>query len=46
MDASEILKILKALGEETRIKIFKMLRGGKLCACKILEKFNISQPIV
>ncbi|MGN1052420.1 MAG: ArsR/SmtB family transcription factor, partial [Candidatus Scatosoma sp.] len=44
MDANESLKILKALGEETRIKIFGMLRGGKLCACKILEKFNISQP--
>lgn len=44
MDTNESLKILKALGEETRIKIFEMLRGGKLCACKILEKFNISQP--
>ncbi|MGN0814653.1 MAG: ArsR/SmtB family transcription factor [Candidatus Coproplasma sp.] len=44
MDASESVKILKALGEETRIRIFEMLRGGKLCACKILEKFNITQP--
>lgn len=44
MDANESLKILKALGEETRIQIFEMLRGGKLCACKILEKFKISQP--
>lgn len=44
MDADESLKILKALGEETRIQIFEMLRGGKLCACKILERFHISQP--
>ena len=44
MDGEEILKILKALGEETRIQIFEMLRGGKLCACKILERFRISQP--
>lgn len=44
MDAGESVKILKALGEETRIRIFEMLRGGKLCACKILEKFNITQP--
>lgn len=44
MNANERVNILKALGEETRIQIFEMLRGGKLCACKILEKFNITQP--
>ena len=44
MDADESLKILKALGEETRIQICEMLRGGKLCACKILEKLHVSQP--
>ena len=44
MDADESLKILKALGEEPRIQIFEMLRGGKLCACKILERFHVSQP--
>ena len=44
MDAEESVKILKALGEETRIRIFETLRGGKLCACKILERFHISQP--
>ena len=44
MDAEESLKILKALGEETRIRIFETLRSGKLCACKILERFHISQP--
>ena len=44
MEAFDCMKVLKALGEETRIKIFEMLRGGKLCACKILEKLNITQP--
>lgn len=34
----------KALGDETRAKIFDMLKGGKLCACKILEEFNCTQP--
>lgn len=35
----------KALGDETRLEIFLMLKtNGKLCACKILEKFNITQP--
>lgn len=44
MTAEESIKILKALGEETRIKIFEMLRGGKLCGCKLLDNFNITQP--
>ena len=44
MEALDCMKILKSLGEETRIRIFEMLRDGKLCACKILEKLNITQP--
>ena len=44
MNALECTKILKALGEDTRIQIFEMLRNGKLCACNILDKFNITQP--
>lgn len=35
---------LKALGDETRIKIFHMLSNGELCACDILEEFHITQP--
>lgn len=44
MDTCDYAKIFKALGDETRLKIFEMLRGGKLCACKLLEKLNITQP--
>ena len=33
--------LMKALSDETRIKIFDMLSGGELCACNILEEFNI-----
>jgi len=36
--------MMKALSDETRIKIFDMLSAGELCACKILEEFNITQP--
>lgn len=36
--------MMKALGDETRVKIFDMLSKGELCACKVLEDFNISQP--
>lgn len=36
--------IMKALSDVTRVRIFLMLTQGELCACKILEEFNISQP--
>lgn len=34
----------KALSDETRLQILEMLTMGELCACKILEKFQITQP--
>lgn len=36
--------IFKALADEKRLKIIDMLSYGEMCACKILEKFNFSQP--
>ena len=36
--------IYKALGDIHRLMIVDMLSGGELCACKILEKFEITQP--
>jgi ArsR family transcriptional regulator len=36
--------IFKALSDETRLKIITMLSSEELCACKILEAFNITQP--
>ncbi|MGN1099097.1 MAG: ArsR/SmtB family transcription factor [Christensenellales bacterium] len=44
MNAAECAKILKALGEDTRIRIFEMLRNGKLCACKMIDNLSITQP--
>ncbi len=40
----EYALFMKALADETRVKIFDMLSEGELCACKILEDFNITQP--
>jgi ArsR family transcriptional regulator, arsenate/arsenite/antimonite-responsive transcriptional repressor len=37
-------RIMKALGDDTRIRIFDMLSEEELCACKILEEFSITQP--
>jgi ArsR family transcriptional regulator len=36
--------LFKALADKNRLMIMHMLTGGELCACKILEKFNITQP--
>lgn len=44
MNESEMALICKALGDENRLQIIKMLSGGELCACKILDAFNITQP--
>lgn len=41
---SDQAKILKALADPKRLRIIDMLSGGELCACKILEAFQISQP--
>lgn len=36
--------IFKAMSDETRIKIIDMLSCDELCACDILEEFEITQP--
>ena len=35
---------MKALSDETRVKILEMIYQKELCACNILEEFNITQP--
>lgn len=37
------IKIFKALGDQKRAMIVDMLSCGELCACRILEKFDMSQ---
>jgi len=36
--------LFKALSDPNRLMIVDMLSCGELCACVILEKFNITQP--
>ena len=36
--------VFKALSDENRIRILKLLHGGERCACKLLEELNIRQP--
>jgi len=40
----EAAKIFKALSDETRLEIIDMLTNEELCAHKILDHFNITQP--
>ena len=37
-------QFFKALSDPNRLMIVDMLSCGELCACVILEKFNITQP--
>lgn len=41
---SDTVMMLKALADENRLRIFKMLMNGETCACKLLEQLNVSQP--
>lgn len=44
MEERKVASLFKALGDENRIHILKLLRNGEKCACKLLEELNISQP--
>lgn len=41
---TQISTIFKALSDPHRLMIIDMLSCGELCACKILERFQITQP--
>lgn len=41
---TQLAQCMKALADETRLKILAMLAEGELCACTILEDFDITQP--
>jgi len=38
------MAVLKALADVNRLRIVGMLSHGEQCACRILERFNITQP--
>jgi ArsR family transcriptional regulator len=39
----EAARIFKALGDENRLQILDLLRGGERCACIVLEDLQITQ---
>ncbi len=44
MEEHQLAALFKALGDENRIRILKLLHSGEKCACRLLEELNISQP--
>lgn len=40
----DMAKQIKAISEAKRLRIIDMLSCGEMCACKILEAFQITQP--
>jgi ArsR family transcriptional regulator len=42
----DLLNVFKALSEETRLRILKLLEKGELCVCDIVAAMGMSQPKV
>ncbi|OPY76138.1 MAG: Transcriptional repressor SdpR [Syntrophorhabdus sp. PtaU1.Bin153] len=42
----DLANVFKALSDETRLRILKLLEHGELCVCDIVAAFNIVQPKV
>lgn len=42
----DLLIIFKALSEEIRLRIIKLLEGGELCVCDLVAALDMSQPKV
>ncbi|GAB4388698.1 MAG: hypothetical protein Kow0025_09550 [Thermodesulfovibrionales bacterium] len=41
---AEVAAVFKALSDETRLRILKLLEGGELCVCDIVAALDTSQP--
>ena len=44
VDYEGVAKKLKVISDPKRLRIIDLLSCDELCACEILEKFDISQP--
>ena len=44
VDYENLSKKLRVISDPKRLKIIDMLSCDELCACEILEKFDITQP--
>ncbi len=44
MNKIDVALICKALSDSNRLEIVQMLSEGEKCGCKLLERFEITQP--
>lgn len=44
MNEIDAAAVCKALGDPNRLRIAHMLSGGEMCACRLLEAFDVTQP--
>lgn len=44
MNDHQIIGMFKALCDENRIRIIRLLQQGEKCACRLLDEMKISQP--
>ncbi len=44
VDYDHVAKKLKVISDPKRLRIIDILSCNELCACEILEKFDITQP--
>ena len=45
VELSGMVKVLKGVGEENRVKILRFLQGGEKCVCEIWRHLNITQNL-
>ncbi len=43
---ADLSTVFKALSDETRLRILKLLKGGELCVCHVVAAFDMSQSKV
>lgn len=44
LDVRSVSRLLKALGDETRLRIVALLSHGELCVCHVERALALSQP--
>lgn len=42
----EKIKIFKALADESRLSILKMISKGEMCNCEMMDMLDLSQPTI
>lgn len=41
---ADYVPLFKAIADQTRLNIVDLLSCGEMCACQLLDNFNITQP--